>query len=77
MKPQNTGLVTLHDDKQKERGFSCMRLIAFLTEDGVTDWHRWHGAHLQASAGRCPYADSCAIYGTTTKKIGAIQLSLF
>ena len=77
MKPQNTGLVTLHDDKQKERGFNCMRLIAFLTEDGVTDWSRWHGAHLQASAGQCPYADCCSIYGRTAKGIGAVQLSLF
>ncbi len=30
MKPQNTGLVSLHDDKQKERGFNCMTLIRFL-----------------------------------------------
>lgn len=76
MKPQSTGLVTLHDDKQKERGFNCMRLIAFLTEDGVTDWDRWHGAHLQASAGDCAYRDKCPIYARSAKSPGR-QLRLF
>ncbi len=45
MRPQSTGIVELHDSKQKERGFGCMKLIAFLTEDGVTEWEQWHGAH--------------------------------
>lgn len=75
MKPQNTGLVSLHDDKQKERGFNCMRLIAFLTDDKITEWSRWHGAHLQAAAGDCPYADNCPIYARTPKP--PRQLSLF
>ena len=38
MKPNGNGLVALHDDRQKERGFNCMRLIAYLTDDKVTEW---------------------------------------
>ena len=68
MKPQSTGLVELHDAHHKERGFNCMALIAFLTADGVTDWGRWHGAHLQAADGHCPYAEDCKIYARTSQK---------
>lgn len=75
MKPQGTGLVELHDAKQKERGFNCMQLIAFLTESGVTEWDEWHGAHMLAATGKCPYATSCPIYAKTSKR--PIQLSLF
>lgn len=65
MKPQNNGLVELHDSKRKERGFNCMKLITLLTEDGKTDWDQWHGAHLQAAAGQCPYQNRCEIYART------------
>ena len=77
MRPHSTGLVTLHDDRQKERGFNCMQLIAYLTQDGVTSWDRWHGAHVQADAGLCPYADVCPIHARTAKRIGAVQMTLF
>lgn len=62
MRPQSTGNVELHDSKQKERGFGCMKLIEFLTADGVTEWEQWHGAHLQAAAGQCPYTAQCPIH---------------
>lgn len=75
MKPQNTGLVTLHDDKQKERGFNCMKLIQFLTAASTSSWEEWHEAHLQAAAGQCRYADQCPIYARTPKR--PTQLSLF
>lgn len=75
MKPQNNGLVSLHDDKQKERGFNCMKLIGFLTDDGVKEWEQWHGANLQAAAGNCPYAERCPNYTRTPKR--PKQLSLF
>lgn len=76
MRPQETGIVEFHDTKQKERGFGCMKLITFLTRDGVKEWERWHGAHMQAAAGDCPYADICHIHSRTVKRIGAKQLSL-
>lgn len=81
MKPQSNGLVELHDSKQVERGFGCMKLIIFLTEDGVTDWGQWHGAHLQAAEGRCPYTGRCPIHARSVEKIlndpKRQQLSLF
>ena len=45
-------------------------------EDGVRDWEQWHGAHLQAAAGQCPYTGRCPIYARTAKN-RPIQLSLF
>lgn len=76
MRPQGNGLVELHDSKQRESGFNCMKLIAFLTEAGVTDWEKWHGAHLRAAEGNCPYSQSCPIHKRTVKKIGAVQLTI-
>lgn len=75
--PQSNGLVEIHGQKaHPERGFNCMKLILFLTEDGVRDWEQWHGAHLQAAAGQCPYTGRCQIYARTAKN-RPIQLSLF
>ena len=48
--PENNGLFEVAGGKkQKERGFNCMQLIIFLTEDDVTEWDDWHGAHEQAN----------------------------
>lgn len=69
MRPQETGIVEFHDTKQKERGFVCMKLITFLTEDGVTEWEQWHGAHLQAAAGQCLYTDRCPIHARSVEKV--------
>lgn len=83
MKPQSNGIVELHDSSpRKERGFGCMKLIEFLTADGVTDWGRWHGAHLQAADGQCPYTDCCPIHQRSVDKVlnnpkRPLQLSLF
>ena len=68
MKPQSNGLVELHDAKRKERGFNCMQLIRFLTEDGVNDWDEWHSTHLEAAAGQCRYKSKCHIYARTIEK---------
>uniref|UniRef100_UPI0025A60CE5 hypothetical protein n=1 Tax=Bacteroides acidifaciens TaxID=85831 RepID=UPI0025A60CE5 len=69
MRPQETGIVELHDTKQNERGFGCMKLITFLTRDGEKEWERWHGAHLQAAAGQCPYTGECPIRTTIRDSI--------
>lgn len=75
MKPQGNGVVELHENKSiKERGFCCMKLIEFLSYDGVTDWEDWHGAHLLAQAGECQYRSRCTIYERTKKS--PIQLNL-
>ena len=62
MRPQGNGLVSLHDENRRERGFCCMKLIVFLTEDGVAGWDEWHGAHLDAARGECKYRAQCPIY---------------
>ncbi|MCS2303698.1 hypothetical protein NXX23_17530 [Bacteroides ovatus] len=49
MKPKDNGLVNLHDRKREERGFCCMQLIIFLTDNGVKSWDEWHRAHTDAS----------------------------
>lgn len=49
-----------------------MRLIAFLTKDGVADWDEWHGAHMQAEAGDCPYLGKCSIYKRTIANLKRI-----
>lgn len=68
MKTQNNGLVETHDGNRKERGFCCMKLITFLTADGVTDWDEWHQAHQQANQGECKYQKQCPIYKQTKIK---------
>ncbi len=69
MRPQGNGIVELHDSKREERGFVCMELIMLLTEDNVTEWEDWHGAHLEAQSGRCPYSDKCKIHARSIEKI--------
>lgn len=60
--PQSNGLVEIQVERTSpERGFNCMKLIQFLTEEEVKDWDDWHGAHLQAAAGQCPYTGRCPI----------------
>jgi hypothetical protein len=82
MKPQGNGIVELHDSKQTERGFGCMKLIEYLTEDAVKDWDEWHGAHLRAAAGQCPYTERCPIHARSVEKAlnnprKPLQLTLF
>mgnify|MGYP000202260635 FL=1 len=62
MTPKGNGLVELHDGKQKERGVCCMKLVTFLTADGVKDWEEWHLRHEEASRGECRYKGQCPIY---------------
>lgn len=47
MKPKDNGLANLHDRKREERGFCCMQLIIFLTDNGVKSWDEWHRAHTE------------------------------
>lgn len=78
-RPESNGLVEIAGGKPKnERGFACMRLIKYLTDGGMTDWEYWHGAHLQAAAGKCPYAKRCPNYARTIERIGKkpVQLTL-
>lgn len=40
--PVSNGLFEVNGAKSDENGFGCMKLIEFLTKDGVTDWDEWH-----------------------------------
>lgn len=76
MKPRTNGLVELVDDKSSSDGFFCMKLVEFLTIEGVKDWDTWHKRHLLAENGNCTYTSKCPIYARTVKK-HPHQLSLF
>ena len=78
MKPIGNGVVTMVDDKQQERGFSCMKLIKFLWNDKkYEEWEAWSGAHIAAANGNCPFRHLCEIYKKTVKQHTAVQLNLF
>lgn len=62
MKPKDNGLANLHDRKREERGFCCMQLIIFLTDNGVKSWDEWHQAHTDAAGANADTA-SGAVYG--------------
>ena len=75
--PISNGLFEMATTKVvRERGFNCMKLIEFLTEDEVKGWDDWHGAHLLAAQGECVYANRCPIYERTAKN-RPVQLNLF
>lgn len=65
---KDNGLANLHDTNRRERGFCCMKLVVFLTEDGVKDRDEWHGAHLDAARGQCSYRTRCPIYRKRNRK---------
>lgn len=79
MKPQNSGLVSLHDDKEDPGGFFCIKLVTFLNEEAEMGTERygelWEERFNQAKAGTCAYRERCPIYARTPKR--PIQLSLF
>lgn len=66
--PRGNGLVEINSGKSNESGFGCMKLIEFLTQEGVTDWDEWHYRHNQASRGECHYKDKCPIHQKTASK---------
>lgn len=43
MRPKGNGLIPLHDEKQEERGFFCIKLVQFLNteaEMGTDEYKR-------------------------------------
>lgn len=80
MKPKRNGLIPLHDEKQEERGFFCIKLVQFLNaeaEMGTEEYGRlWDERFSAAKNGSCFYRDRCPIYERTVKD-RPVQLSLF
>ena len=48
-----------------------MDLLMLLTDAGMTDWDSWHGAFVDAEAGRCPFARTCERYAGSVAKRSA------
>ena len=80
MKPKGNGLIPLHDEKQEERGFFCMKLVQFLNteaEMGTDEYKRlWEERFTAAKNGCCAYKARCQMYEKTVKD-RPIQLDLF
>lgn len=70
MRPQGNDIVELHDAKQKERGFFCMKLVDYLNEEaemGTSAYEvLWEDRFRQAKAGECAYREKCPIYARST-----------
>lgn len=70
MRPQGTGIIELHDTKQNERGFFCMKLVGYLNEEaemGTAAYEvLWEDRFRQAKAGECAYRGKCPIYARST-----------
>lgn len=69
MRPQGTGIVELHDTKQNERGFFCMKLVEYLNEEAQMGTEAytelWDERFSQAKTGLCAYRDKCPIHTRT------------
>jgi len=61
MKPKDNGLANLHDRKREERGFCCMQLIIFLTDNGVKSWDEWLTRPASTDCVRCRFKSSCPV----------------
>lgn len=76
----NNGIVALHDDKENDSGFFCMKLVEYLNEEasmGTEAYERlWHERFGEAKAGVCSYREKCPFYAKTSKN-KSIQLKLF
>jgi hypothetical protein len=71
MRPKGNGLIPLHDEKQEERGFFCIKLVQFLNteaEMGTDEYKRlWDERFSAAKSGSCFYRNRCPIYERTVK----------
>lgn len=71
MRPKGNGLIPLHDEKQEERGFFCIKLVQFLNteaEMGTDEYKRlWDERFSAAKNGCCFYKDRCPILKERSK----------
>lgn len=67
-RPQSNGLIEINSSKSDDSGFGCMKLIEYMTQEGITDWNEWHYRNNRAAHGECLYKDKCPIYARTANK---------
>ena len=81
-RPTGNGLIELVDEKSHDRGFFCMQLTAFITEEskesGRSVADLWDERFGEAKSGVCRYRNRCHIYARTMSKREnrAVQLQL-
>jgi len=69
-RPQGNGLIELVDEKSKDRGFFCMKLVGYILEESkeqlTLDGQDLYALRFkEAKQGNCAYRDSCPIYERT------------
>lgn len=65
-KYNGNGIVSLHDDRESNHGFFCMRLAEHISKE-IPIGDNLHGSlwrlrFAQAKAGKCAYRKQCHIY---------------
>lgn len=65
-RPNGNGIVSLHDDKESNRGFFCMKLAKHISDEipiGDNLYRSlWRIRFAQAKAGKCAYHEKCPNY---------------
>ncbi|KAB3684462.1 hypothetical protein F9954_01095 [Bacteroides stercoris] len=65
MRPKGNGLIPLHDEKQEERGFFCIKLVQFLNteaEMGTDEYKRLWDERFSAAKNGCGLTKTAARY---------------
>lgn len=78
--PKGNGLVEITgENRQQDKGWFCMDLVRFLTDEENSDSDFWHQRFVEAKAGNCAYKDKCPRYARTAEKHRErpVQLNLF
>lgn len=79
-RPVGNGLIEIVDEKSKERGFFCMKLVDYIIEEEeeLIDIELWEKRFSEAKAGQCAYGEKCPIYARTITKRGKqpVQLTI-
>lgn len=65
-RPHGNGIVSLHDNKESNHGFFCMRLADYIRKE-IPIGDNLHGTlwrvrFAQAKAGKCAYRGICPNY---------------
>lgn len=70
-RPNSNGIVALHDEKESNSAFFCMKLVSYLNEEAEmgSEFYEalWQKRFEQAKAGECAYREKCPIYAKSIK----------
>lgn len=80
--PKSNGIVELVDEKSSDRGFFCIKLVGYITEEmnriSDSSFDFWHQRFMEAKGGACAYRNICPNYARTVamRRKEPVQLSL-